>query len=137
MENKITVEIMVNAPKEKVWEMFTAPLHVTKWNQASPDWHTPHGTNDLRVGGEFSYRMEAKDGSAGFDFGGIYIEVVENEKFAYSMSDGRKVEVIFKEEDGTTKVTEIFDPENENTPEMQKSGWQSILNSFKNYVESN
>jgi uncharacterized protein YndB with AHSA1/START domain len=134
---KITVETTVKAPVEKAWNYFTLPEHVTKWNQASDDWHTPSGTNDLRVGGSFSYRMEAKDGSFGFDFGGIYDEVISNKRFAYTMSDGRKVEVHFKSNGSETTVTETFDAENTHSVEMQKGGWQAILDSYKKYTETN
>lgn len=133
---RITVEATVNAPIETVWKCWTEPKHITKWNNASDDWHTPHAENDLRVGGKFLSRMESRDGSMGFDFVGTYQEVIEYKMIAYSMEDGRKVEITFVSEDGkTTQVTETFDPENENTLELQKTGWQAILNNFKNYVE--
>jgi uncharacterized protein YndB with AHSA1/START domain len=132
---KVTIETTVQAPMEKVWDAWTQPKHVTRWNAASDDWHCPHGENDLRVGGAFTYRMEAKDGSSGFDFGGTYDEVVLHEKIAYTMSDGRKVETWFAKEGDGVKVTETFDAESENPVEMQKSGWQAILDRFKKYVE--
>jgi uncharacterized protein YndB with AHSA1/START domain len=133
---KIIVKALVNAPVEKVWEMFTDPKHIVQWNNAAEDWHTPSATNDLRVGGKFNNRMEAKDGSAGFDFTGVYDEVVPNSKIAYTMSDGRKVETTFESQGGKTGVTTVFDPENENPPEFQKAGWQAILDNFKKYTES-
>lgn len=134
---KITVQALINAPVEKVWEFWTAPQHITKWNNASDDWHTPHAENDLRTGGKFSARMEAKDGSFGFDFGGVYDAVEENKLIAYTMDDGRKVEVKFtSNNDNETKIVETFDPESENSLELQRSGWQSILDNFKKYVEA-
>jgi uncharacterized protein YndB with AHSA1/START domain len=133
---KITVETRINAPVEKVWKHFTEPAHIMEWNNASPDWHTPKAENDLRPGGSFSYRMEAKDGSAGFDFAGTYEEVVPNEFISYTIGDGRKVEVTFTDEGGKTHVIETFDPENENPVEMQRGGWQAILDSFKKHVEA-
>lgn len=133
---RITVEATVNAPIETVWKCWTEPKHITQWNNASDDWHTPHAENDLRVGGKFLSRMESRDGSMGFDFVGTYQEVIEYKMIAYTMEDGRKVEITFVSEDGkTTQVTETFDPENENALELQKTGWQAILNNFKNYVE--
>lgn len=137
MSEKITVSVEVNAPAERVWEALTEPEHVVKWNNASGDWHTPNAENDFREGGSFLYRMEAKDGSAGFDFGGTYTAVVPQERFAYTMSDGREVEVTLAEEGNGVRVTEAFDPENENSVEMQRAGWQSILDNLKRYVESN
>ncbi|MCE3227722.1 MAG: Activator of Hsp90 ATPase 1 family protein [Bacteroidetes bacterium] len=134
---QITVESSINAPVEKVWKLWNAPEHITKWCTATPEWHTPRSENDLRVGGSFSSRMEAKDGSFGFDFGGIYDEVKTNEKIAYTMSDGRKVKIIFSSNGNETKVTETFDSENQNPIDMQKAGWQAILDNFKKYTESN
>lgn len=132
----ITVETTVNAPVEKVWNFWTSPEHIVKWNSASDDWHTPKAENDLRTGGAFSSRMEAKDGSFGFDFGGVYDEVRTNELIAYTMGDGRKVEIIFTSNGSTTKVTEAFEAESENPIEMQKGGWQAIMDSFKKYTET-
>jgi uncharacterized protein YndB with AHSA1/START domain len=136
MENqKIIVEASVNAPMSKVWEHWTEPKHITQWNNASDDWHTPHAENDLRVGGKFLSRMEAKDGSFGFDFEGIYSEVIPFEKIRYGLEDGREVETIFTATGDTTTLTTTFDAENENPIDMQKGGWQAILNNFKKYVE--
>src|SRR4051812_4781311 len=109
--NAITVEATVNAPIEKVWKLWTMPDHITKWNNASDDWHSPHAENDLRTGGKFLTRMEAKDKSFGFDFGGVYTEVVTNKLIAYTMGDGRKARVEFSSEGNKTKVVEIFEPE--------------------------
>jgi uncharacterized protein YndB with AHSA1/START domain len=141
MENqatRITIESTVEAPVEKVWQCWTKPEHITKWNAASDDWHTPHAENDVRVGGSFKSRMEAKDGSMGFDFGGIYDEVKPNETIAYTMGDGRKVHVSFSDlGNNKTKVIETFDAERTNPVELQRAGWQSILDNFKRYTEKN
>ena len=136
-KTKITVQTTVNAPVEKVWKYFNQPEHITKWNQASEDWHSPSATNDLRNGGTFSYRMEAKDGSFGFDFAGTFDEVKENELLEYTIGDGRKVVVSFNPEGDNTNVVETFEAEETNPIEMQRGGWQAILDSFKRYVENN
>jgi len=133
----ITVESSISAPVQKVWEYWTKPEHITKWNSASDDWHTPWAKNDLRAGGSFSARMEARDGSMGFEFGGIYDEVKENEYIEYTMGDGRKVKVWFKTEGNGTHVVESFEAESMNPVEMQKDGWQAILDNFKKYTEAN
>lgn len=133
----ITVEATVNAPVEKVWKFWTSPEHIIKWNSPSEDWHTPKAENDLRVGGSFTSRMEAKDGSFGFDFGGVYDTVKPNELIAYTLGDGRKVEIQFTDNGDSTTVAESFDTESENPVEMQRGGWQAILNSFKTYTETN
>ena len=135
MDKLITIEADISAPIEKVWGAFNNPEHIVKWNHASDDWHSPRAANDLRVGGKFNYRMEARDGSAGFDFTGIYDEVVPNSKLSYTMDDGRKVEVTFDVRDGLTHVATKFEAESENSLELQKSGWQAILDNFKTYVE--
>jgi uncharacterized protein YndB with AHSA1/START domain len=136
LKNAITVETSINAPVEKVWEFWTKPEHITKWCFASDDWHAPSAENDLKAGGKFSTRMEAKDGSFGFDFGGIYDDVKTNELITYKMDDGRKVRIEFHPEEKGTKVTEIFEPESQNPIEMQKGGWQAIMNNFKKYAEA-
>ena len=133
----ITVESTINAPVEKVWAYWTKPEHIMQWNNASDDWHTPSATNDLRAGGHFTSRMEAKDGSFGFDFGGVYDEVRTNEYIAYTLGDGRKVTISFTDAGGSTKVVESFEAENQNPVEMQQGGWQAILNNFKKYTEAN
>jgi uncharacterized protein YndB with AHSA1/START domain len=133
----ITVENIVNAPVEKVWEYWTKPEHITKWNYASDDWHTPSADNDLRVGGRFVSRMEAKDGSSGFDFWGVYDSVKTNEYLEYTMGDGRKAKITFTAQGNKTKVTESFEAENENSIDLQRGGWQAILDNFKKYTESN
>jgi uncharacterized protein YndB with AHSA1/START domain len=136
MAQSITVEITVNAPVGTVWQYFTKPDHITQWNNASADWHTPSATNDLRKGGAFSYRMEARDGSMGFDFAGTYDEVVPDRRIAYTIDDGRRVIVIFAEQNGATRIGVTFEIEQENSPEMQRAGWQAILDNFKAYTES-
>lgn len=133
----ITIDAVVNAPNSKVWEIWTSPEHIVKWNHASDDWHTTTATNDLKVGGKFNSRMEAKDGSFGFDFWGIYDEIVTNKKIAYTLGDDRKVDVTFTEKDNGVEIISSFEAENENPIDMQKTGWQLILNNFKKYVESN
>ena len=136
-KTNITIQTTVNAPVEKVWKYWNSPEAITKWCTATPEWHTPRAENDLRVGGKFSSRMEAKDGSMGFDFGGVYDDVKTNELITYTMGDGRKVEVTFTSEGNKTKVVETFEAEDLNPIEMQRGGWQAILDNFKKYVESN
>lgn len=133
----ITVEATINAPIEKVWALWSEPTHITKWCQASDDWHAPYADNDLRVGGTFKTTMAAKDGSFSFDFGGTYTDVQENSFMAYTMGDGRTVKITFVKEGDATRVIETFDPEDQNPLEMQQGGWQAILNNFKNYAEAN
>lgn len=132
---KITIEASINAPIEKVWQYWTEPHHITQWNNASDDWHTTKAENDLRIGGVFTSRMEAKDGSFGFDFGGTYTDVKTNQLISYTLDDDRKVSISFIKNDNQILVTETFEPENENSLELQKGGWQAILNNFKKYVE--
>ena len=133
---KITVEATVNAPIEKVWKSWSEPQHIKNWCAASDDWHAPKAENDLRTGGTFSTRMEAKDGSFGFDFGGVYDNVKKNELIEYTMGDGRKVRVTFSPSGDQTKIIETFDAEATNSVEMQRGGWQAILDNFKKYTES-
>ncbi len=137
MSNTITVTATINAEAKQVWNFYTNPEHITKWNFADPSWHCPSASNDMRVGGKYSARMEARDGSFGFDFEAIYDEVVPGEKFTYTMTDGRQAAVDFKKRGDKTEVIVTFDPENENPIEMQKGGWQSILDNFKKYAEAN
>lgn len=132
----ITVETVVHSPVEKVWEYWTEPEHIKQWNNASDDWHTPYAENDLKVGGKFVSRMEAKDGSFGFDFSGVYDEVSVNESFAYTIGDGRKVKIVFIRQENDTRIIESFEAEETNTIEMQQAGWQAILDNFKKYAES-
>jgi uncharacterized protein YndB with AHSA1/START domain len=133
----ITVKNMINAPVTKVWECWTKPEHITQWNNASDDWHTPRAENDLRVGGRFTSRMEAKDGSMGFDFGGTYNVVKKNECIECILDDGRKVKTTFTSQGNKTTVVESFEAEDENPIEMQRGGWQAILDNFKKYTEVN
>lgn len=133
---KIAVEAVVKAPLGLVWSAWTEPAHITEWNAASDDWCSPRAENDLRVGGKFTARMEAKDGSAGFDFEGTYSLVEEGKRIEYVMADGRTVQISFVEEGDGVRITETFDTENENSAELQRAGWQSILDNFKKYTES-
>lgn len=133
----ITVENTVKAPVAKVWEFWSKPEHITKWSNASDDWHTPYAENDLRVGGKFASRMEAKDGSFGFDFGGVYDEVKPNELIVYTLGDGRKVIIKFTGNGNETKIVQTFEAEGTHSVEMQRGGWQAILDNFKKYVEAN
>lgn len=133
----ITVEDAINAPVEKVWEYWTKPQHIIKWCYASDDWHTPRAENDLRVGGSFASCMEAKDASMGFDFGGVYDAVRKNEYIEYTIGDGRKVQINFIADGDKTKVVESFEAETTNSIEMQRGGWQAILDNFKKYTENN
>ena len=133
----ITVKTTIHAPIEKVWGFWTEPKHIMHWNNASDDWHTPKAENDLRVGGKFLSRMEAKDGSSGFDFTGEYIAVDKHTLIEYTIIDGRKVKVLFVSKKNQTTITETFEAENIHSLEMQQAGWQAILDNFKRYVESN
>lgn len=135
-KTQITVETTVNVPVEKAWKVWTTPDDIVHWNNASDDWHTPKAENDVRVGGKFNCRMEAKDGSFGFDFWGVYDEVKPNELIAYTLGDDRKVSVIFKGNGNETRIVETFEAENTNPIDMQKGGWQAILNNFKKYAET-
>lgn len=135
--NAITVENVVNVPIEKAWEYWNKPEHITQWCQASDDWHAPYAENDLREGGTFKTTMAAKDGSFSFDFGGTYDRVAEPVQIAYTMGDGRKVDVLFTDLNGRTRIVETFDPETINSEDMQRAGWQAILDNFKSYTENN
>lgn len=135
-KNLITVETVVKAPVEKVWKVWNEPQHIMNWCQASDDWHAPASTNDIRTGGTFSTTMAAKDGSYSFDFGGVYDNVKEYELIQYTMGDNRKVEVIFTREGKDTKIVETFEAESTHSLEMQRGGWQAILDNFKKYTES-
>ncbi|MCG3166145.1 MAG: hypothetical protein POELPBGB_01921 [Bacteroidia bacterium] len=133
---KITVSATIKAPLERVWALWTTPKHICNWNNASPDWHTPSAENNLYAGGKFSYRMEAKDGSFGFDFSGIYNKVEPGKLIDYTMDDNRHCEVVFTSNGNTTTVTETFEAETQNSVELQQQGWQAILNNFKKYAEN-
>lgn len=132
----IIIETIVNGSIENVWDKFTNPVHIINWSFASPDWHSPTAENDVKVGGKFKTRMEAKDGSMGFDFEGVYTLVKPLERFEYKLADDRKVIVEFKTQENSVKIIESFDPENENPHDMQEAGWQMILNNFKTYAET-
>ena len=135
-KTKITVETVVNAPLEKVWDLWTEPRHIVHWNFASVDWHTTYAENDLRVGGKFLTRMEAKDGTGGFDFTGTYISLESYKFIEYSIGDGRRVRVTFDRKGTGTRITEIFETETTNSVDRQQEGWQAILDNFKIYSES-
>ena len=134
---KIAVQATAKAPLTKVWKAWNTPADIMQWNAADPSWHCPGSENDLRVGGTFKNRMEAKDGSFGFDFEGVYDRVEEHREIAYTMPDGRTVSTIFSEQDGNTAIETTFDAEKENDPAFQKQGWQAILDNFVRYVEAN
>ncbi|HQW12339.1 MAG TPA: SRPBCC family protein [Saprospiraceae bacterium] len=137
MKDKITVSTSINADIKKVWQYYTSPEHITKWNFADPSWYCPSAENDLKVGGKYRSRMEARDGSMGFDFEGTYDDIVPDQKIKYSLQDGRVVEVIMEPVGSQTNITVNFDAETENPMEAQQKGWQAILDNFKNYVELN
>lgn len=136
-QKAITIQTTVNAPVEKVWKYWNQPEHITKWAFASDDWHAPKAENDLRVDGTFSTTMAAKDGSFSFDFGGVYTKVENHKIIEYTIGDGRKVKVEFVAEGNQTKVVETFELESQNPEEMQRGGWQAILDNFKKYTEAN
>lgn len=131
----ITVESIINAPIEKVWKLWTTPSDIMKWNNASPDWHTPKAENDLRAGGKFVYTMAAKDGSVSFDFSGVYNQVKTHELISCLLDDGRSLKITFSRSGNQTKVVEDFEAESENSIELQRGGWQAILDNFKKYAE--
>ena len=133
---KITVAATLNAPVQKVWEAWSNPADIVKWNSPDPSWHCPSSENDLTEGGRFKNRMEARDGSFGFDFEGTYNKVDLHKEITYTMDDGRVATTLFSEKDGKTTVETTFDAEMQNPVEMQKEGWQAILNNFVNYVEA-
>ena len=133
---KITISASIAAKQQKVWDCYTLPEHITKWNFADPSWHCPSASNNLTVGGRYIARMEAKDGSFGFDFDATYTEITMGKQFTYEFG-GRYATVAFAENNEQTVVTVTFDPETQNSIELQRNGWQSILNNFKKYVEAN
>lgn len=134
----IQIQVEVQGDLATIWYYWNEPKHIEQWNSASPDWHTVNVKNDLRVGGSLTSRMEAKDGSMGFDFGGVYTEVMENQRLAYTLGDGREVTVAFSQiAPGLVRVIQTFEAERQNPVELQKQGWQAILNHFKEYVEEN
>ena len=136
MSHTITVSTIVNAPIEKVWERWNGEKHIPHWAFASDDWEAPWAKNDLRVGGELVTRMQAKDGSAGFDLKGTYDDIKEKELIEYHLDDGRKVWVRFTPVNDSVEISETFEMENENPEEMQRGGWQAILDNFKKYAET-
>ena len=131
----IKIETHINSSIQNVWEMWTTPEHICNWNFADVDWHCPAARVDLTVGGSFTYTMAARDASFQFDFSGTYTSVVVNERIDIILEDGRLWNTTFEEVEGGVKVTEEFDPENENPEDMQQAGWQAILNNFKKYTE--
>ncbi len=135
-QEKINIKAIVKANKQKVWDYYTQPEHITKWNFADPSWHCPTATNDMKVGGRYIARMEARDGSFGFDFDAVYTDINKGEYFTYEFG-GRFATVEFKESNGQTEVTVTFDPETENSIDLQRQGWQAILDNFKKYTETN
>lgn len=132
---RITVFALVNKPVAHVWKIWTEPAHIMQWCAASDDWHCPKATNDPRTGGKFSSTMAARDGSFSFDFGGVYDDVQLHKRIAYTLGDGRSCEILFTEENGGTRVVESFDAESQNPVEMQRGGWQAILDRFKKHAE--
>lgn len=136
MGEKIHIEVVVNKRRDAVWKLWNEPEHITNWNFASDDWCCPRAENDLRVGGRLCNRMEAIDGSFGFDFEAVYDAVTEGSKLSYALTDGRQVSTTFEDEGKGTRVSTRFDAESENPLEMQRDGWQAILNNFKTYAES-
>jgi uncharacterized protein YndB with AHSA1/START domain len=133
---KITIKTTISADKQKVWDYYTKPEHITKWNFADPSWHCPTASNEMIVGGRYVARMEAKNGSFGFDFNAVYKEIKQGESFTYEFG-GRLATVEFKEVNGQTEVIVTFDPEKENSIDLQRQGWQAILDNFKSYTETN
>ncbi len=133
----ITVQAIINVPIKVVWKFWTTPKDIVRWNNASDDWHTTRAENDLRTGGTFNYRMEAKDGSMGFDFEGVYDKVIINKQIEYTIGDGRKVKIVFTALHNKTEIKETFEAEIVHSIEIQHDGWQFILDNFKNYVEEN
>lgn len=136
MKNAITVQVVVSASIDKVWTFWTNPKHIVNWNFASDDWMCPNAINNFEPNGKFSWRMEAKDGSVGFDYSGTYNNVETQKQIELTLDDNRKVFISFSFDNGMTTITEIFEPD-ENDIELQKQGWQAILNNFKKYVENN
>jgi uncharacterized protein YndB with AHSA1/START domain len=134
-KTKIAVQTTVNVPIDKAWEAWTNPKHIINWNNASDDWHSPRAENDLRVGGKFLSRMESKDGTMGFDFEGLYTDVKLHKLIAYKLGDEREISVQFEHINNATQIIETFDAETVNSIELQRQGWQAILDNFKKYIE--
>ena len=133
---KISIKASISANKQKVWDYYTQPEHITNWNFADPSWHCPSASNDMKVGGRYIARMEARDGSFGFDFDAVYTEINLGDNFTYEFG-GRYARIEFQDTNRQTEVTISFDPETENPIELQRDGWQAILNNFKKYTEAN
>jgi uncharacterized protein YndB with AHSA1/START domain len=136
LNDKIEVTVVLDAEVEKVWDYYTNPEHITKWNFAHPSWHCPNAENNMQIGGTYKARMEAKDRSFGFDFEAVYTNIIEGKEYTYQFNE-REATVSFNEINNQTELTVKFDPETENPIELQKEGWQAILNNFKKYVETN
>lgn len=135
-KNSVTIGTTINAPVEKVWKYFSEPEHITQWAFAIDTWHTPYAENDLRKDGRFKTTMAAKDGSVSFDFSGVYTDVQPHKRIAYTLDDGRKVETLFESQGNTTKITQTFEAEDQNPVDMQRDGWQAILDNFRKHVET-
>lgn len=131
----LQIQSIIHQPIDIVWKSYTQVQDIQKWNQASPDWHCPYSENDLKTGGRFKHTMAAKDGSFQFDFSGTYTDVIFHEKIAYTLDDHRKVLIFFEDQDDDTLLQIYFEPETENSTEMQEAGWKAILMNFKEYVE--
>ncbi len=136
MSETIHIEVTVERARSLVWRLYNAPAHVVNWNFASDDWHCPRAESDFRPGGRLNYRMEAKEGNFGFDFEAVYAEIAPESRVAYTLGDGRKVATRFDALGSHTRVLTSFEAESENSAEMQRAGWQAILNNFKRYAES-
>ncbi len=136
MENRIMVTAIINADEKKVWDYYTSPKHIIHWNFADPSWHCPRAENDMKIGGTYKARMESKDGSFGFDFEAVYSKIIDGKELAYTFGK-RVASVKFKKLNNQIEVTVAFDPESDNSLEMQRAGWQAILNNFKSYTENN
>lgn len=134
--NAITIKANISKERQQVWTYYTEPAHITQWNFATDEWCCPNAENDMTIGGQYKARMEAKDSSFGFDFIAIYQEISPEVSFTYQMEDGREVKVRFEDTNQDTNVTIIFEPEDQNSLDLQKNGWQAILNNFKKYAES-
>ncbi len=136
MQQKITITANIQADIKKVWDYYTNPTHIVHWNFADPSWHCPKAENDMRIGGTYKARMEARDGSFGFDFEVVYTDIKVEKEISYVFGE-RSAHILFESLDAATNLTITFDPENENPIEMQQAGWQAILNNFKSYTENN
>lgn len=134
MKNPIKIQTIVNAPVDQAWDAYTDPNAIKQWNRASEDWHCPSASNELEEGGKFNYTMASKDGKMSFDFSGKFTTIAPGEQLDYTLDDGRKVQVHFEEANGKTLVTQQFEPENQNSAEMQEQGWQTILDNYADFA---